>query len=189
MKTLRDTLAFALLAASIGVAGPALSQDGELSEGEITERFNKQVDGLGATRGLTLSNDTGGIVDEELVKASEYETIEPENQVNLRITFEFDSSAIADNQQAKLVRMCNAMKNTNISVFRVIGHTDASGSQEYNATLSRLRAEEVVRYLVGQDCGIEENRLQAIGVGEEFLFDAGDPDAGINRRVEFQALS
>ena len=189
MKTLRDTLAIAVLTASIGIAGPVFSQDGELSEGEITERFNKQIEGLGATRGLTLSNDTGGLVDEELVKESEYKTVEPENQVNLRITFEFDSSAIAHNQQAKLVRMCNAMKNTNISVFRVIGHTDASGSQEYNASLSRLRAEEVMRYLVGDECGIEESRLQAIGVGEEFLFDEGDPDAGVNRRVEFQALS
>ena len=55
MKTLRDTLAIAVLTASIGIAGPVFSQDGELSEGEMTERFNKQIEGLGATRGLTLS--------------------------------------------------------------------------------------------------------------------------------------
>jgi OOP family OmpA-OmpF porin len=39
------------------------------------------------------------------------------------------------------------------------------------------------------DCGIAEDRLEAIGVGESFLLDETDPRGDENRRVEFQALS
>jgi flagellar motor protein MotB len=31
--------------------------------------------------------------------------------------------------------------------------------------------------------------MEALGVGERFLFDPSDPKADANRRVEFQALS
>jgi OOP family OmpA-OmpF porin len=51
-----------------------------------------------------------------------------------------------------------------------------------------LRAEEVKRRLVS-DCGIEATRLQAMGLGERFLYDEADPKAAENRRVEFQAMS
>jgi outer membrane protein OmpA-like peptidoglycan-associated protein len=38
------------------------------------------------------------------------------------------------------------------------------------------------------DCGIDANRLEAVGLGESAPFDATDPRADVNRRVEFQAL-
>ena len=69
----------------------------------------------------------------------------------------------------------------------IIGHTDSSGSASYNQNLSLLRAKEVKRHLVS-NCGIEENRLEAIGLGESAPFDADDPRSDANRRVEFQAL-
>ena len=39
------------------------------------------------------------------------------------------------------------------------------------------------------DCGIAATRLEAIGLGERFLSNDGDPRAPENRRVEFQAMS
>ena len=47
---------------------------------------------------------------------------------------------------------------------------------------------------VGEDCTCEVGigqvqALEALGVGERFPFDQSDPSAGVNRRVEFQALS
>jgi outer membrane protein OmpA-like peptidoglycan-associated protein len=112
----------------------------------------------------------------------------PEMQVNAFITFDFDSAALRPDQAPKLAQLCSVMKSSDIALFRIVGHTDASGKDDYNERLSRLRAEEVQRHLV-ETCGIDPARLEAIGVGERFLFNEDDPRAGENRRVEFQALS
>ena len=112
----------------------------------------------------------------------------PEFQVNVNIRFGFDSAALADDQKPLLAQLCTVMKASDINLFRVVGHTDASGTDEYNEQLSRLRANEVKRYLV-TDCGIAATRLEAIGLGERFLSNDGDPRAPENRRVEFQAMS
>jgi OmpA-OmpF porin, OOP family len=112
----------------------------------------------------------------------------PELQVNLNVEFAFDSATLQPDQTPVLAQMCRVMKASDIALFRIVGHTDASGTAEYNQVLSQLRAEEVQRYLVN-DCGIKPERLEAVGLGEQFLSDAQDPKAAINRRVEFQALS
>ncbi len=108
--------------------------------------------------------------------------------VNIRIEFAFDSAALDDAQKPKLQKLCNVMRAADIQLFRIIGHTDASGSDDYNERLSRLRAEEVQRFFVN-DCGIAASRLEAVGLGERFLLEDYDPDSDQNRRVEFQALS
>ncbi|MGB8811565.1 MAG: OmpA family protein [Paracoccaceae bacterium] len=112
----------------------------------------------------------------------------PELQINLNIKFPFDSATLTPDQKPVLTQMCNVMRASDIHLFRIVGHTDASGTAEYNQTLSQLRAEEVQRYLV-TDCGIDPARLEALGLGEQFLSDSADPKAPVNRRVEFQALS
>lgn len=108
--------------------------------------------------------------------------------VNVRIEFAFDSAALDDAQKPKLQKLCNVMRAADIQLFRIIGHTDASGSDAYNERLSQLRAEEVQRFFIN-DCGIAANRLEAVGLGERFLLEDYDPDSDQNRRVEFQALS
>lgn len=108
--------------------------------------------------------------------------------VNVRVDFAFDSAALEDTQKVKLQKLCNVMQAADIQLFRIIGHTDASGSDDYNERLSRLRAEEVQRYFVN-DCNIDAGRLEAVGLGERFLLEDLDPDSDENRRVEFQALS
>lgn len=108
--------------------------------------------------------------------------------VNIRIEFAFDSAALDEAQKPKLAKLCNVMKGSDIQLFRIIGHTDASGSDDYNERLSRLRAEEVQRFFIN-DCGIEAGRLEAVGLGKRFLLDDVDPKSEQNRRVEFQALS
>jgi len=132
--------------------------------------------------------------------ASTTETVVTENEtatlvkmpadlgVNVRIEFAFDSAALDETQKPKLAKLCNVMKAADIQLFRIIGHTDASGRDDYNERLSRLRAEEVQRFFVN-DCGIDASRLEAVGVGERFLLEGTDPDSDQNRRVEFQALS
>ncbi|MEO1018876.1 MAG: OmpA family protein, partial [Pseudomonadota bacterium] len=66
------------------------------------------------------------------------------------------------------------------------GHTDAAGSDTYNQSLSELRAASVRDYLV-QNYDVDPSRLLTEGRGEAQLLGGYSPDAGENRRVEFQA--
>lgn len=132
-----------------------------------------------------------GTTTETVVKEAETATLvkmPADLGVNIRIEFAFDSAALDEAQKPKLAKLCNVMKASDIQLFRIIGHTDASGTDDYNERLSRLRAEEVQRFFVN-DCGIEAGRLEAVGLGERFLLENTDPDSDQNRRVEFQALS
>jgi outer membrane protein OmpA-like peptidoglycan-associated protein len=117
-----------------------------------------------------------------------YTQYEKAEQVNLRIAFDFDSALLRDSEKPKLANLCTAMKGLDDITFRIVGHTDGTGTDAYNETLSLLRAEEVKRWLVS-DCGLPETRLEAVGVGRRFLYNSEDPAAEENRRVEFQALS
>ncbi|AZL59607.1 OmpA family protein [Tabrizicola piscis] len=122
------------------------------------------------------------------VDASKVGLLPEDLQVNVSISFDYDSATIKADQRPVLDQMCRVMRASDIKLFRIMGHTDAAGSDIYNEKLSLLRAEEVKRRLIS-DCGIEPTRLDAMGLGERFPADSADPRAPENRRVEFQALS
>ncbi len=179
------------------IGGSIHAQD--LTEDEILHRFEAQRDMYRATasgqktRGLDLVTITpGGPAPERAAAEGEtavvYGNFQPEITVDLAIRFAFDSATIAPDQRPTLQTMCRAMHRSDVGLFQIIGHTDGMGSDAYNENLSRLRAEEVRRWLV-QDCGIAASRLEARGLGKRFLADPADPASAANRRVEFQALS
>lgn len=116
-----------------------------------------------------------------------YTELDKTEQINFRIGFDFDSAVLRDGEKEKLGALCAALTEID-GTFRIVGHTDAAGTDAYNEKLSLLRAEEVKRYLTG-DCGIDAARLEAVGVGKRFLYNEEDPRSEENRRVEFQALS
>ena len=118
-----------------------------------------------------------------------YTELDKADQINFRIGFDFDSAVLRETEKPKLAALCTAMKAVDVAVFRIVGHTDAAGTEVYNEKLSLLRAEEVKRHLVSEECGIEPARLQAVGVGKRYLYNTDDPRSEDNRRVEFQALS
>ena len=76
------------------------------------------------------------------------------------------------------------MKTADVQLFQIVGHTDASGSDSYNQSLSERRASSVANYLKGQ--GVSEQRVIAIGMGElRPIADNSTSDGRqANRRVE-----
>lgn len=180
-----------LLGAGLFLSAPALAQSGsELSAEELESLFATQK-----TRGLVIAPSAGAAAAsssatavETAAPTTDYVPLAKEEQVNIQISFDFDSAALREDQKPKLATLCNVMKKIDVQMYRIVGHTDASGSAQYNERLSLLRAEEVKRHLVN-DCGLPEASLQAVGVGEQFPFNEAEPRADENRRVEFQALS
>lgn len=172
--------AIAFLAVQTGAPVTAQTTEG-MTEAEISAAFAKQK-----TRGLSIvPNAEATAVPAEKVAIVE---LPVDEQVYINIRFDFDSSVLRLDQKPLLVNLCNAMKTTNVQLFRIVGHADSSGSAGYNESLSRLRAEEVKRHLE-TDCGIPPDKMEAVGVGARYPFDPVNPRADVNRRVEFQALS
>ena len=77
--------------------------------------------------------------------------------------------------------------NKNIKV-EIAGHTDSRGDKNLNKQISQDRANSVKIALI--DLGVDENRLIAVGYGEDFPI-AKDDENGlseINRRVDFNIM-
>ena len=77
--------------------------------------------------------------------------------------------------------LLNKYDDTNILLA---GHTDSTGSDEYNLELSRSRAHSVADYLVIQN--VNSERFSVDGYGESDPVATNDTDGGRaqNRRVE-----
>lgn len=84
--------------------------------------------------------------------------------VDLKINFDFDSSAIKDEYTSKIVEFANVMKKNTKLKATIEAHTDYIGSEEYNQKLSERRAASAVEALKKLD--IDTSRLKAVGYGE-----------------------
>ena len=104
--------------------------------------------------------------------------------------FVFDSGKSTIKKEAKanfskVVEFINAYPNKKV---RIEGHTDSSGSNELNLTLSQKRANAVKNILVKN--GIKASQIEAVGMGEEFPIadNASRSGKAKNRRVEIIIL-
>lgn len=106
--------------------------------------------------------------------------------LSLPVQFEFDSTTISPAARTQLDALAEGIKLLPPQRLVVIeGHTDATGSDEYNQALSVRRAGVVKRYLV-QMHGIEARRLRDVGLGKRRPIAGADPHAPENRRVQFR---
>ncbi|WP_370980302.1 OmpA family protein [Agaribacterium sp. ZY112] len=74
------------------------------------------------------------------------------------IDFDFDSSAIRDDQQWKIVRLAAAMERLPSSNLKLIGDTSSEGSLAYNKKLAKRRADSIIQALSAE--GIDPSRVQ-----------------------------
>jgi outer membrane protein OmpA-like peptidoglycan-associated protein len=113
-----------------------------------------------------------------------------ENSVDLTVNFEFNSARLSNDGMISLDALGVALADPALrnERFRIAGHTDAVGSDSYNQKLSEARATTVRTYLA-QNHGLEPNNFEVVGYGKSQLYDANDPTAAINRRVQVTKLS
>ena len=81
------------------------------------------------------------------------------------IFYEFDKATLTAESTTSLDALAELLKQNPNTTIELGSHCDFRGSDSYNRRLSQARAESVVKYLIGK--GIEEERLTAVGYGEE----------------------
>lgn len=106
------------------------------------------------------------------------------------VTFETGSANLTSLSSYELDNLASALNKYPNMTIELAGHTDNTGEADANQVLSQSRAESVYSYLVGQK-GIEENRLTAVGYGQNKPIQTNDTDAGRqeNRRTEFKIIT
>ena len=152
---------------------------------------------LGAIIGAAVGGTTGAVIGRKMDKqAEEIKKTVPDatvERVGEGIVVEFSSNVLFGLNKSdlsndakinldKLVTVLNTYPDTNIEIQ---GHTDNSGSEKYNQTLSEKRAGTVSKYLISKS--ILSQRVTTKGFGEAVPDYDNSTDEGRtqNRRVEF----
>jgi outer membrane protein OmpA-like peptidoglycan-associated protein len=102
------------------------------------------------------------------------------------LLFDYDSANLRPGATSSLQKLGRLIQRNPQAVFRVEGHTDSFGSDQYNLDLSQRRAETVKTWLV-ENMGIDQGRIQTQGFGKARLLVPGDrsvEEQQLNRRVE-----
>ena len=100
------------------------------------------------------------------------------------VTFALNSSKLNPQFDAVLDKLATTLLEYNQTVIQIAGHTDSTGSHDYNMKLSLARAESVKAYLVSR--GVPPARLVTVGAGPDYPIASNATEEGRaeNRRVE-----
>lgn len=115
-----------------------------------------------------------------------YETILSDDLVR----FGFDRYELSPEATTALASFSTDLNTRNENVFiEIQGHTDSTGSSDYNLTLGERRAGAVQRYL-NQSGGVPLHRMSVISYGETYPIAEGDTvdSRALNRRVTLVVL-
>jgi outer membrane protein OmpA-like peptidoglycan-associated protein len=205
-KNARPLCAALLALALVLPAAPGYAQQNP-SETQIRDALKPKAAatgeaGQGVTRSLTRSlgapaakPDHSGLVRSLAAKPTRAITVEERTavveiaktkpQIDLEINFDYNSDQVKPQSFGALVALGRALSSPEFAggIFLINGHTDGSGSPEYNEDLSQRRAESVKRLLIEQ-FGLKPQTLVAVGFGYSQLKNARDPFAAENRRVQ-----
>lgn len=207
MKTLKKITFGLMILATISIIGASCkmnkSRKGALigtSGGAVIGAVIGRASGntaLGALIGATVGGAAGAVIGRKMDKqAEEIQTTVSGAKVyrvgegiivefNDKILFGFDKSDLNDGAKGnidKLVTILGKYPDTNIEVQ---GHTDNTGTDKYNMSLSKRRASAVSNYLISK--GISSRRISTRGYGESAPNYSNDTEEtrAQNRRVEF----
>ena len=122
--------------------------------------------------------------------APETEVPKTQPSVSLAINFDHDSFVLTPSAIKQLEPLGKALQSDQLSKFSfdIQGHTDASGSDIYNMSLSEKRALAVGTHLYSK-YGVDPEKIQLTGKGESQLYDTANPNSGVNRRVQISTLA
>jgi outer membrane protein OmpA-like peptidoglycan-associated protein len=100
------------------------------------------------------------------------------------ILFDVDKADLKDTSKAELAELSTILNKYADTNIMLAGHTDSTGSDEYNLALSRRRAQAVADYIASQN--VSSTRFTVQGYGKSDPVASNDTAEGRaeNRRVE-----
>jgi outer membrane protein OmpA-like peptidoglycan-associated protein len=108
------------------------------------------------------------------------------------INFELGSWEITPDQAQKLQSIADglnqAIQRNPREVFLIEGHTDATGNDTDNLSLSDRRAQSAAELLT-QQFGVPAENLTSQGYGSQYLKEQTDGPSRINRRVTVRRIT
>jgi outer membrane protein OmpA-like peptidoglycan-associated protein len=179
---------------AIGAATGAII--GAVSGGNSRERRERALIGAGA--GALAGGSVGFYMDQQEAKLRErlrgtgVSVTRNGNNIVLNmpgnITFQTDSADLRPQFFAVLDSVGLVINEFNKTLVEISGHTDSTGSNEYNQALSERRANTVAHYILGRE--VDRMRVLALGYGETRPIASNDTADGrqSNRRVEIELV-
>lgn len=176
----RNTKSGAMIGAAVGAVAGLFVGDGELDEVLGGAAVGA---GVGAGIGVYMDKQQREL---EQIEGAEVERIDEETlRVNFDsdILFDVDSAVLSVAARDELDRFAQVMLDYPKTAILVQGHTDSSGSEEYNQRLSLRRAETVQNHLLLRE--VDPSRIAAVGYGEGYPVadNATAEGRALNRRV------
>lgn len=187
-KTSKTMMGSIIGAVTGAAAGAATSSKGDRNKGIL----------IGAASGGLIGAGVGQYMDRQesqlrqKLEGTGVRVKRDGNQIDLimpgNITFDVDKSNIRTSFHDVLDSVAIVVKEFDQTAIAVGGHTDSTGSFEYNQQLSERRAQSVGAYL--RDQGVAQGRLHTKGYGPRFPVASNDTEQGRqeNRRVEIQLM-
>lgn len=166
-----------------GVAGAVIgNQSGSNRTGAV----------IGAAAGAAVGAAVGRRMDkqeQELRQIQGVEVTRPsEGEISVRLTndilFDHNSSALRSASRTTLNELAGNFRQYPDNLIIVEGHTDSTGTAQYNQRLSEQRASNVADYLI--EGGVRASAITVFGFGESRPKSSNDTAEGrqANRRVE-----
>lgn len=119
------------------------------------------------------------------LNAEGFKPVEDNYELGLldRVLFAVDQSDVSPEATSVIERLTKVLLSVGIHGAGIDGHTDSTGSPEYNQSLSDRRAASVKRLMAAS--GMAEAELRARGLGETMPVAGNDTEDGRaqNRRV------
>lgn len=104
--------------------------------------------------------------------------------LSAELLFETNKSTLRQEHVETLNSIVDYLASHSERSVKISGHTDNTGNEQHNLTLSKRRAEVVAEYLLNN--GIDINRIETFGLGSSNSIDVNTTEEGKkkNRRVE-----
>lgn len=107
-------------------------------------------------------------------------------QIMDAIQFEFNSSVLKTSAYPTLDKLSSDLRSNSSMRVQLDGHASAEGTDEYNMSLSRDRANSVKTYLVNSGVASSSISINAYGESRPVASNATESGRIANRRVEFR---
>ena len=115
-------------------------------------------------------------------------SVEPEPCEPTIIHYEFNKSIINAENTRILDEFAACLMEDPTKTIKISGHTDYVGSDEYNMTLAKQRAESAASYLISKGISPLQIELQWFGESQPVADNATPEGRKQNRRVEIEML-